>query len=68
MFSVGVGFSLEQVFRGQAKQAACMIYYSRKDAGTPKISPKAGNMVRWSGLVRSNPTTTRSACVFASLV
>ncbi|CAM9342279.1 unnamed protein product [Ascophyllum nodosum] len=33
-----------QVFRGQAKQAACMIYYSRKDAGTPKISPKAGNM------------------------
>lgn len=34
-----------QVFRGQAKQAACMIYYSRKDAGTPKISPKAGNMV-----------------------
>lgn len=34
-----------QVFRGQAKQAACMIYYSRKDAGTPRISPKAGNMV-----------------------
>ncbi|CAM9743211.1 unnamed protein product, partial [Ectocarpus fasciculatus] len=33
-----------QVFRGQAKQAACMIYYSRKDAGTPRISPKAGNM------------------------
>lgn len=40
--------SLEQVFRGQAKQAACMIYYSRKDAGTPKISPKAGNMVSCS--------------------
>lgn len=34
-----------QVFRGQAKQAACMIYYSRRDAGTPRISPKAGNMV-----------------------
>lgn len=51
-FSVGVGLSLEQVFRGQAKQAACMIYYSRKDAGTPKISPKAGNMVRWSGPAR----------------
>ncbi|CAB1103980.1 GT2 [Ectocarpus sp. CCAP 1310/34] len=33
-----------QVFRGHARQAACMIYYSRKDAGTPRISPKAGNM------------------------
>lgn len=21
-----------------------LVYYSRKDAGTPKISPKAGNM------------------------
>lgn len=42
-----------QVFRGQAKQAACMIYYSRKDAGTPRISPKAGNMVSFHGCGRN---------------
>ena len=44
--SVHISPGFFQVFRGQAKQAACMIYYSRKDAGTPRISPKAGNMVR----------------------
>lgn len=43
--SVHISPGFFQVFRGQAKQAACMIYYSRKDAGTPRISPKAGNMV-----------------------
>eukprot|EP00752_Nemacystus_decipiens_P009510 g8501.t1 len=42
--SVHISPGFFQVFRGQAKQAACMIYYSRKDAGTPRISPKAGNM------------------------
>lgn len=46
--SVHISPGFFQVFRGQAKQAACMIYYSRKDAGTPRISPKAGNMVRSS--------------------
>lgn len=47
--SVHISPGFFQVFRGQAKQAACMIYYSRKDAGTPRISPKAGNMVRMCG-------------------
>lgn len=42
--SVHVTPGFYQVFRSQAKQAVTMTYYSRKDAGTPKISPKAGNM------------------------